>query len=227
MAHVVIADDNRTTTKTLCTLVERWGHEATQAFNGQEALAALESQGADVLITDLRMPEMDGLELLRRVVDRWPDVVVIVATAYGSIETAVEAMKLGAFDFLTKPYDDKELRAKVEKAVAQREMVLQLERMNARIESFEADSRPGVGEIIGTSPAMGRVFEQVSKVGRPTPRCCCWARVERGRSWWRGRFTIRAPGVTGPSCPPTVPPLPKVCSRASSLAMRRGRSPGQ
>jgi DNA-binding NtrC family response regulator len=166
MAHVVIADDNRTTTKTLCTLVERWGHQATQAFDGKEAMAALESQGADVLITDLRMPEMDGLELLRHVVDRWPDVVIIVATAYGSIETAVEAMKLGAFDFLTKPYDDKELRAKVEKAVAQREMVLQLERMNARIESFEADSRPGMGEIIGTSPAMGRVFRTGQQGGR-------------------------------------------------------------
>jgi two-component system, NtrC family, response regulator HydG len=162
MTQILVADDNRTTTQTLCTLIGRWGHSALPAFDGAEALALLESQPVDVLVTDLRMPHMDGMQLLRKVNERWPDLVVLVVTAFGSIETAVEAMKLGAFDFLTKPYDNKELRVKIERAAAQREMVLKLERMNAHIASFEEQLT--TGHIIGSSPPMQRVLEDVAKV---------------------------------------------------------------
>jgi DNA-binding NtrC family response regulator len=162
MTQILVADDNRTTTQTLCTLIERWGHSALPAFDGAEALALLESQPVDVLVTDLRMPQMDGMQLLHKVNERWPDLVVLVVTAFGSIETAVEAIKLGAFDFLTKPYDNKELRVKIERAAAQREMVLKLERMNAHIASFEEQLT--TGHIIGSSPPMQRVLEDVAKV---------------------------------------------------------------
>ncbi len=162
MTQILVADDNRTTTQTLCTLIERWGHSALPAFDGAEALALLQSQSVDVLVTDLRMPKIDGMQLLHMVNERWPDLVVIVVTAFGSIETAVEAMKLGAFDFLTKPYDNKELRVKIERAAAQREMVLKLERMNARIASFE--EQLATGQMIGSSPLMQRVLEDIAKV---------------------------------------------------------------
>ena len=161
MAHILIVDDNKTTTQTLCTLVGRWNHRAHAAFDGAQALALLDTEPIDVLVTDLRMPHMDGMELLRATRERWPEIVVIVVTAFGSIETAVEAMKMGAFDFLTKPYDDKELRIKFERAVAQRDMVAKLERMNARIASFEALD---AGEIVGSGPAIQRVFEDLRKV---------------------------------------------------------------
>ena len=166
MARMLIVDDNRTTTQTLCTLVERWGYQAAAAFDGAQALSILQAEEIDVLVTDLRMPRMDGMELLRVVRERWPEVVVIVVTAYGSIETAVEAMKMGAFDFLTKPYENNELKVKFEKAVAQRDLVLKLERMNARIASFEDETRHqlGMGEMVGTSPAMQRVFEDIRRV---------------------------------------------------------------
>ena len=111
MTRILIVDDNRTTTTTLATLVGRWGHQALTAFDGTEALEVMSTDRADVLITDLRMPEMDGMELLRQVKERWNDVIVIVVTAYGTIESAVEAMRRGAFDYLTKPYDYQELRA--------------------------------------------------------------------------------------------------------------------
>ena len=165
MARLLIVDDNKTTTQTLCLLIERWGHSAAAAFDGTEALAILETEPIDVLITDLRMPNMDGMELLRTARERWPDMVVIVVTAFGSIETAVEAMQLGAFDFLTKPYEDKELRIKFERAIAQRDMVAKLERMNARIASFEDEAHNQTGSaIVGSSPAIQRVFEDIRKV---------------------------------------------------------------
>ena len=166
MARILIVDDDGTTTQTLCTLTERWGFKALAAFDGAQALSILEAESIDVLVTDLRMPNMDGMELLRIVRERWPEIIALVVTAYGSIQTAVEAMKMGAFDFLTKPYDNKELRVKFERAAAQRDMVLKLERMNARIASFEDETEHqlGMGEIVGSSPAMGRVFDDIRKV---------------------------------------------------------------
>ena len=165
MAHILVVDDNRTTAETLCALVNRWNFTSTVAFDGMQALAVLEEETVDLLVTDLRMPNLDGMELLRMVRSRWPEVIVIVVSAFGSIETAVEAMKLGAFDFLTKPYDDKELRVKFERAAAQRELVMELERMNARIASFEDESNPlGMGEIVGTSQAISQVFADIRKV---------------------------------------------------------------
>jgi DNA-binding NtrC family response regulator len=166
MAHILVTDDNRTTTQTLCALAQHWGHRTTAAFDGAEALEVLGREEVDVLLTDLRMPKIDGMQLLEQVRQRWPDTVVIVVTAYGSIETAVEAMKIGAFDFLTKPYDNKELRLKFERAAAQRDMVVKLERMNARIDSYrDDDQRRLVPEgIIGDGPAMRRVFDDIRKV---------------------------------------------------------------
>ena len=166
MATILIADDNRSTAETLSTLVERWGHAAFAAFDGAQGLSILESEAIDILVTDLRMPHVDGMQLLETVGDRWPEVIVIVVTAYGSIQTAVEAMQKGAFDFLTKPYDNDELKVKFEKAVAQREMVLKLEHMNARIASFEDEVHHqfGLGEMVGSSPPMQQVFEDIRKV---------------------------------------------------------------
>ncbi|MEW6750121.1 MAG: sigma-54 dependent transcriptional regulator [Candidatus Latescibacterota bacterium] len=166
MARLLIVDDNHTTAQTLAALAQRWGFQTKATFDGAQALSVLQAESVDVLVTDLRMPQLDGMELLRRVHERWPEVVVIVVTAYGSIQTAVEAMRNGAFDFLTKPYDDQELRAKIERAAAQREMALKLEHMSARVLSAEDDARQqlGMGEMIGASPGMRRIFEDILKV---------------------------------------------------------------
>ena len=166
MARFLIVDDDKTATDALCALVARRGHEATPTYDGAQAIAALEEGSIDVVITDLKMPKVDGLEVVRTIRERWPDVVPIIVTAHGSIQTAVEAMKLGAFDFVTKPLDVDELGLKIQKAVAQREMTLKLERLSARVQSYEEDDiyRHGMGEIIGASPPMRAVFDTISKV---------------------------------------------------------------
>ena len=166
MAHFLIVDDDRTAADTLCALVTRRGHEATPAYDGEQGLAVLEDRPIDVVVTDLKMPKVDGLEVIRTIRERRPDVVSIVVTAHGSIESAVEAMRLGAFDFLTKPLDIAELGLKLTKAVAQRELALAMERMSERIRSYEVEDqyRYGMGEIVGTGPAMRRVFDAIEKV---------------------------------------------------------------
>ncbi len=166
MATFLIVDDNKTAADALRILVERRGYTAFAAYDGEQALTILERESIDILVTDVKMPRIDGMQLLKIARERWPDIVVVLITAYGSVELAVEAMKVGAFDFVTKPLDNNELQVKFQKAVAQRELAQKMERLSARVMSYEEDDayRYGAGEIIGSSPPMRQVFEMIEKV---------------------------------------------------------------
>src|SRR5437867_4238963 len=117
--RVLVVDDEQSLRKVLAATLQREGYEVTVCGDGEEAISALERDGADVVVTDLVMPRMDGLTLLRKVVARHPDVPVIVVTAHGRIDSAVEAMKAGAFEFLAKPFDHGELKSIIAKAARQ------------------------------------------------------------------------------------------------------------
>src|SRR5438105_9669547 len=114
--RVLVVDDEQSLRKVLAATLQREGYEVTVCVDGEEAISSLDRDGADVVVTDLVMPRMDGLTLLRKVVARHPDVPVIVITAHGKIDSAVEAMKTGAFDFVTKRFEHAELKAIIAKA---------------------------------------------------------------------------------------------------------------
>jgi two-component system response regulator AtoC len=116
-ATVLVVDDDLAVGKVLTALLPQAGLEAVHEPSGAAALQRLESAPVDLVLTDLRMPGMDGMELLRRVVQGWPDVPVIVLTAHGTISNAVEAMKAGAADFMLKPFDREEVSYTVQKAL--------------------------------------------------------------------------------------------------------------
>ncbi|MBX3028487.1 sigma-54-dependent Fis family transcriptional regulator [bacterium] len=116
-ARIVIVDDEPRMAAVVAMALERDGHVCAQCGSAAEALAAVESGGADVVVSDLRMPDMDGLELLRRLHAARPDLPVILLTAHGSVPSAVAAMRDGAFDYVTKPFDNDELRALVARAL--------------------------------------------------------------------------------------------------------------
>src|SRR5205085_1415100 len=120
--RVLVVDDEQSLRKVLAATLQREGYEVQVASDGEEALAALDRDGADVVVTDLVMPRMDGLSLLRKVVVSHPDVPVIVVTAHGRVDSAVEAMKAGAFDFITKPFEHAELKAIIAKAARQSDL---------------------------------------------------------------------------------------------------------
>jgi len=140
-------------------LTQIGGYSAEVAQNGQEAIEKFEKDIFDLVLTDLKMPEMDGLELLKLIKGTRPEVIVIMMTAYGSIETAVEAMKVGANDYITKPVDFNELLIHISKA--QKEDLLLKENRLLRMEvrkKFEFDN------IIGKSKKMQEVFSLIEKV---------------------------------------------------------------
>ena len=107
---VLIVDDEKNIRLTLAQALEVLDLERTTAINGEEALARLREKDFGLILLDLKMPGMDGMEVLRRVRETRPDIKVIIITAYGTIESAVEAMKLGAVDFVQKPFAPKEIR---------------------------------------------------------------------------------------------------------------------
>jgi len=156
--RVVIADDEPSFRKVLSSLLRREGYEVLEARDGEEALAALSSDVA-VLITDLRMPKLDGMQLFRRAIAEYPDLKVIIFTAYGRITEFVEAVKLGAFDFVEKGTDNEHILQVVRKAVASYELDLRDPRKGGHIP-------PQLGRygLVGTSPALQKVFSLIEKV---------------------------------------------------------------
>ena len=152
---ILIVDDEKNTREGLSRAL-RGEYAVAEAENGQRALEWLETHSADVVLSDLRMPGMDGLTLLSRLLGRDPKPVLILLTAYGNIETAVEAMKRGAYDFLAKPVDLDRLDLLLRRALAERRLGDENRRLKEQL-----DSKDGFENIIGTSPAMREVFETI------------------------------------------------------------------
>ena len=159
MARVLIVDDEQSMLEVLTIMLKREGHEVTAVSDGGEAIKLLESKGSDVVITDLKMEPVDGLEVLKSVKKVDPEAVAIMMTAHGSIENAVEAMKEGAFEYVTKPFKMEELRILVARGLEQREMLLENRTLKQEIEG-----RYHIENIVGSSRGMQKVFRLIEKV---------------------------------------------------------------
>ena len=162
IATILVVDDDRSNRQTLRRMLSREGYEVEDAASGKEALDKLRSRATALMLTDLKMPGMDGVELLRasRVVS--PDTEVVLMTAYGTVETAVEAMKEGAYDFLTKPLRRHDLLKTVRKALEKRSLVAENRELKARLEETRAIGP--LGRIVGNSAALQSSLEVVRQV---------------------------------------------------------------
>jgi DNA-binding NtrC family response regulator len=156
---ILIVDDEMVMRESLSAWLQRDGHNVQTAESGEEALAKIEKTRFDILIMDIKMEGMSGLEVLRHVQENDPDVFVVMITAYGSISTAIEAMKNGAFDYLLKPFDPEELGVLIEKIIAHRNQAK--ENLFLREDHKE---RTRFESMIGQSPPMQAVFETVMDV---------------------------------------------------------------
>ena len=164
MATILIIDDNETIRDGIAHVVRRMGHAPVCASSGTEGLQRFTEAPPDFVITDLKMDGMSGVEVLARIKAHDPDCPTMIITAFGTVETAVEAMKLGAFDFLIKPFAPEVVRLKVERALelgAARRDRARLTEENAYLRGEQAQS---YGEIVGGSEAMRKVFAVVDRV---------------------------------------------------------------
>lgn len=158
--RLLVVDDEEVIRDVLRTLLKREGYNVTTANDATEALALFETESYDAVLLDLMLPDRPGLEVLRELRRRDPDVVVVIVTAYSSIEGAIEAMREGAFHYIPKPFQNQEVLLTVAKGTQAR----QLTEENRRLKE-ELSRRYGLGRIIGKSEGMRKVFELVRLAG--------------------------------------------------------------
>jgi len=154
--RILIVDDETKLGLLLSSALKKAGYEADFVDTAEAALNKI-AAGYDVVLTDIRMPGMDGMELLRRIKSEHPEVVVVMMTAHGTVKSAVEAMKAGAYDYLLKPFSTDELLMLVERIEGE----LQLAR---EVEYHRREEQKRFGELVGQSAAMRRVFDLISRV---------------------------------------------------------------
>ena len=158
-ARILIVDDDDVSCRLFAEVLEGHGHEVQKAHSGEEALDRLRTEAYDLLLVDVRMPGITGLDVSRTMRQEQPELPIIVMTAFGSIETAVEAIHEGAFDYVSKPMNLDELRKIVSRALGQRELHAQSHRKINQLENPEQQKT-----VIGRSPAMVEVFKMVARV---------------------------------------------------------------
>jgi len=157
--HVLVVDDEESMRHLLTVILTDRGYEVRAVSNGEDALRELSSRDYDLVLSDVRMPRMDGLLLLRRALELHPALTFIVMSAYGTHDTAIEAMKAGAYDYVSKPFKPDEVVLVLRKA----EERLRLSRENRRLRSELADGFR-IENFIGASPALQEMLRQVRKV---------------------------------------------------------------
>jgi two-component system NtrC family response regulator/two-component system response regulator HydG len=157
--RLVVIDDEVNAAAALETLLREDGYEVSRAHDAKSGLALLETTDADVVLTDLRMPGMDGLELLARIKEIRPETMVILMTAYGTVKTAVRAMKMGAEDYLGKPIDVEELEVILQKVLEKKRLLEETRVLRERVQTkYRFDN------LVGESPEMLAAFKTIQQV---------------------------------------------------------------
>jgi DNA-binding NtrC family response regulator len=159
MPKILITDDEQQIRRILSVMLRERGFEVTEAESGERAVEMGMEFRPDVALLDINMPGMDGLATLRALLEQNPELDCIMMTAYGTIRSAVEAMRIGAFDYLTKPFDNDELLLIINRAIELRRLSSEVEELRA-----ELSSRYGFNEIVGISPKLQAVFRHMAKV---------------------------------------------------------------
>ena len=159
MANILIVDDEQSYRQLLTLVFESDGHSVRTAMNGRLAIKSLIESPADIIISDVRMPDMGGIEMLRELRETMPDIGIIFVTAVKEVDTAREAFKLGADDFVTKPYDVEELKLIVKKTLEKQELIVE----NRAFKRAQRD-RGSIKNIIGSSAKMDAIFQMIETV---------------------------------------------------------------
>ncbi len=159
MPNILIVDDEQSYRQLLSLVFETDGNNIRTAMNGRQALELLQAEPADIIISDVKMPDMDGIEMLRAVRETLPDIGVVLMTAFASVETAREAFKLGADDFITKPFDVEELKLIVRKTLEKQALIDE----NRAFKRAQRE-RGSIKNIVGASAVMNAIFQMIETV---------------------------------------------------------------
>ncbi len=158
--RILVIDDEVTICRNCAKILTKSGYRVEYALDGYLGLQKLKNAAVDVVITDLKMSRLGGMEVLQRIKSQWPDTMVIVITGFSTVSSAVEVMKMGAFDYLPKPFTPDELRAVVAQALTDKHVRLQ----NRQLMAGEGPGKPPTHQLIGNSAKINKVITMIGKV---------------------------------------------------------------
>ncbi len=198
--RILVIDDEAAIRDSLKMILEYEGYEVLTAATGEEGIAQAEREAPDLVFLDVKMPGMDGLEVLQRLRHLVEVTPIVVVSGHGTVSTAVEATKLGAFDFIEKPLERERVLVTVRNAVDSR-------RLRTENRSFRRDAEKRY-QIVGDSPLLARVRESIAKAAPTNATVLIWGESGVGKELVAGPFTARACAGTARSCRSTARRFP-------------------
>ncbi len=214
--HILVVDDETDMARLLQrTLEPELACRVSMAFSGEMALDILEQTEADLVISDIRMPGMDGFDLLERLRTVHPDVTVVMLTAFGNIESAVKAIKAGAYDFIAKPFERDEIIFKIRKALERSLLIKENKRLLK-----DRDNRPL--ELIGKSEAMQRVFDQIRLVAASDVTVLITGESGTGKDLTARSIHAMSPRKDKPFISVNCPTIPEFILESELFGYRKG-----
>jgi two-component system response regulator HydG len=218
---LLVADDDPAVRQSLERALTREGYAVEMAPDGQAALERLKAGGIDLVLSDLRMPGLTGLELLREVKAVAPDVDLIMLTAFGTVEEAVRAMKDGAADFLTKPFQRAQLVRVIRKALERRELIAENRALQKRLDDLLTQ-----GNMIGVSPAFKRMVQLIDQVANSSATVLVQGESGTGKELVARAIHERSPRRTGPFVAVNCAALPETLLESELFGYERGAFTG-
>ncbi|MEK6530341.1 MAG: sigma-54 dependent transcriptional regulator, partial [candidate division NC10 bacterium] len=218
---LLVADDDPAVRESLERTLKREGYRVVVASDGQAGLEQLRAGGVDLVLADLKMPGLSGLELLRAVKTVAPDVDVIMLTAFGTVEEAVQAMKDGAYDFLTKPFQRAQLIRLIRKALERRALIAENRALQQRLDDLLRQ-----GAVIGTSPAFQRMMMLIEQVAPSSATVLIWGESGAGKELAARAIHERSARRAGPFVAVNCAALPETLLESELFGYEKGAFTG-
>jgi DNA-binding NtrC family response regulator len=219
--RILIVDDDAASRSGLETLLSSWGYEIETAPDGEAALARAIAFQPAVVVTDLVMPKLDGMGLLQALRQEVPVASVIILTAHGTIETAVSAVKDGAYDYLTKPVELARLRLLIGKALERWEAVQEVALLRRRVQELW-----GLGRLVGKSPAMQEIYRLIDLAGPTAAPVLIWGESGTGKEMVARTLHERSPRARGPFVAVNCAAIPETLLESEIFGHERGAFTG-
>jgi len=219
--RILVIDDEASQRELLAGHLERQGHRVTTAANGEDGLVVLHGDGAEAALVDMRMPKMDGLTFIRKSLETNPDLAIVVMTAYGTVESAVEAMKAGAFDYLLKPVDLDHVGVILNKIDSNQRLLAENRYLKRKLEQVE-----DFKEIIGTSTSIKKVLADVSRIARSDATVLIRGESGTGKELVAKAIHLASSRASGPFLAVNCTSLPETLLESELFGHERGSFTG-
>jgi len=214
---VLVVDDERSICDAIAHILKGVGYSVTTAFSGTEGIKLIESMGFDLVISDIKMEDVSGIDLLKRVQEVTPDTPVIMITAFGSIESAVDMVRMGASDYITKPFVNEDLKLRVGKALESRRLIRENVELKAQL-----SEKYDFSKIIGRSEAMKKVFRLLEKAIPTNSNILITGQTGTGKGMVASTVHYNGPRKSGPFVAVNCGAIPETLLESQLFGHKKG-----